>query len=48
VVPLKKSIGKQDLILRSTTSTTFTLDLGYDDTWHFALGALNRVTEQWL
>jgi long-chain fatty acid transport protein len=40
--------GKQDLTLRSTTSTTFTQDLGYDDTWHFALGAQYRFAEQWL
>jgi long-subunit fatty acid transport protein len=29
--------GKQELTLRSTTSTKFTQDLDYDDTWHFAL-----------
>jgi long-chain fatty acid transport protein len=40
--------GKQDLTLRSTTSTTFTQDLGYDDTWHFALGAQYRFAERWL
>jgi long-chain fatty acid transport protein len=44
----EKSIGKQDLTLRSTTSTTFTQDFGCDDTWHFALGAQYRVTERWL
>jgi len=40
--------GKQDLTLRSTTSTTFTQDLNYDDTWHFALGAQYRFAESWL
>ena len=40
--------GKQDLTLRSTTSTTFTQDLNYDDTWHFALGAQYRFAERWL
>jgi long-chain fatty acid transport protein len=40
--------GKQDLTLRSTTSTTFTQDLGYDDTWHFALGAQYRFADRWL
>jgi long-chain fatty acid transport protein len=37
--------GKQDLTLRSTTSTTFTQDLDYDDTWHFALGAQYRFAD---
>ena len=40
--------GKQDLTLSSTESTTFTKDLGYDDTWHFALGAQYRFAERWL
>jgi long-chain fatty acid transport protein len=40
--------GKQDLTLRSTESTTFTQDLDYDDTWHFALGAQYRFAERWL
>jgi len=40
--------GKQDLTLSSTASTTFTKDLGYDDTWHFALGAQYRFAERWL
>jgi long-chain fatty acid transport protein len=42
------AFGKQDLTLRSTTSTTFTQDLDYDDTWHFALGTQYRVAEDWL
>jgi long-chain fatty acid transport protein len=42
------AFGKQDLTLRSSTATTFTQDLGYDDTWHFALGAQYRIDENWL
>jgi long-subunit fatty acid transport protein len=38
--------GKQDLTLRATDATTFTQDLGYDDTWHFALGAQYRFAER--
>ena len=40
--------GKQELTLRSTTSTTFLQDLEYDDTWHFALGSQYRFAESWL
>jgi long-chain fatty acid transport protein len=40
--------GKQDLTLASTTSRTFTKDLEYDDTWHFALGAQYRFAPPWL
>ena len=40
--------GKQDLTLESTTSTTFTKDLDYDDTWHFALGAQYRFADRWM
>jgi long-chain fatty acid transport protein len=40
--------GKQDLTLSSTTWRTFTKDLGYDDTWHVALGAQYRFAERWL
>ena len=32
----------------ATTSTKFTQDLDYDDTWHFALGAQYRFAEGWL
>jgi long-chain fatty acid transport protein len=42
------AFGKQDLTLRSTTATTFTQDLDYDDTWHFALGTQYRFAESWL
>jgi len=42
------AFGKQDLTLKSTTSTTFTQDLDYDDTWHFGLGAQYRFAERWL
>jgi long-chain fatty acid transport protein len=40
--------GKQDLTLRSSTSTTLTQDLGYDDAWHFALGSQYRFGKNWL
>ncbi|MEA3468301.1 MAG: OmpP1/FadL family transporter [Thermodesulfobacteriota bacterium] len=40
--------GNQDLTLRSTTSTTFTKKLDYDDTWHFALGAQYQFADSWL
>lgn len=40
--------GKQELTLSSSTATSFTKDLGYDDTWHFALGAQYRFAERWL
>jgi long-chain fatty acid transport protein len=40
--------GKQDLTLSSTIATTFTKDLNYDDTWHFALGAQYRFADSWL
>ena len=40
--------GKQDLTLRSATSTTFLQDLNYDDTWSFALGSKYRIGTQWL
>jgi long-chain fatty acid transport protein len=40
--------GKKDLTLKSTTSTTFTRDLDFNDTWHFALGAQYRFAERWL
>jgi len=42
------AFGKQDLTLRSSTATTFTKDLEYDDTWHFALGVQYRIAESWL
>jgi long-chain fatty acid transport protein len=40
--------GKQDLTLRSTSTTKLTQDLEYDDTRHFALGAQFRFAEIWL
>lgn len=40
--------GKQDLTLSSPTSRTFTKDLGYNDTWHFAVGAQCRIAQRWL
>ena len=40
--------GEQDLTLRSATSTTFTQDLNYDDTWSFAFGIQYRLGNNWL
>jgi long-chain fatty acid transport protein len=40
--------GKQELSLRSAQSVSFTQDLDYDDTWHFALGARYRFAPEWL
>ena len=40
--------GKQNVTLRSVTSTTFTQDLNYDDTWSFALGSQYRFGTNWL
>jgi long-chain fatty acid transport protein len=42
------AFGKSDLTLRSSTSRTFTRDLEYDDTWHFALGSQYRFSPKWL
>ncbi|MEE4111365.1 MAG: OmpP1/FadL family transporter [Desulfobacteraceae bacterium] len=42
------AFGKQTLTLRSTNARTFTQDLNYKDTWHFALGAQHRFGEKWL
>jgi len=42
------AFGKQDLTLSSTATTSFKKDLGYDDTWHFALGAQYRFAQRWL
>ncbi|CAA6697398.1 MULTISPECIES: OmpP1/FadL family transporter [unclassified Lentimonas] len=35
--------GKQELSINSTTATSFTKDLNYDDTWHFALGTQYQI-----
>lgn len=42
------SFGSQDFTLNATTSTSFTKDLDYDDTYHFALGAQYLLFEDWL
>lgn len=42
------AFGKQDMTLKSTTTNSFTKNLDYDDTWHFALGAQYRFAESWL
>jgi long-chain fatty acid transport protein len=41
--------GKKTLTLRSENDTSFTNEMGgYDDTWHFALGAQYRFDAPWL
>ncbi|RPJ12826.1 MAG: hypothetical protein EHM37_08395, partial [Deltaproteobacteria bacterium] len=40
--------GKQEISLVSSNSRSFTKDLDYDDTWHFALGAQYRFAPEWL
>jgi long-chain fatty acid transport protein len=42
------SFGNIDVSIDSDTSTSATQDLGYDDTWHFALGAQYQIAEPWL
>jgi long-chain fatty acid transport protein len=42
------SFGNIDVSIDSATSTTATQDLGYDDTYHFALGFQYRIAEPWL
>jgi long-chain fatty acid transport protein len=42
------SFGNIDVSIDSDTSTSATQDLGYDDTWHFALGAQYRISRPWL
>jgi len=40
--------GNIDVSIKSSTSRSATNDLGYDDTWHFALGIEYRIAEPWL
>ncbi|MGD8252465.1 MAG: outer membrane protein transport protein [Desulfobacterales bacterium] len=40
--------GHSDITIESSDSKKFTQDLGYDDTWHVALGAQCRIAEPWL
>ena len=42
------SFGNIDVSIDSDTSTSATQNLGYDDTWHFAIGAQYRIAEPWL
>jgi len=42
------SFGNIDVSIDSDTSTNATQDLGYDDTWHFALGIQYRIAKPWL
>lgn len=40
--------GKTDITIRSTTTTKFTQDRDWDDTWHIAIGAQYRIADPWL
>jgi long-chain fatty acid transport protein len=42
------AFGKQEIVLRSVQSVSFTQDLDYEDTWHYALGAQYRIAPEWL
>jgi long-chain fatty acid transport protein len=42
------SFGNIDVSIDSDTSTSATQDLGYDDTWHFAVGVQYRIADPWL
>jgi len=42
------SFGNIDASIDSATSNSLSADLGYQDTWHFALGAQVRLAEPWL
>lgn len=39
--------GESNVTLSSTTTSEFTTDRNFDDTWHFALGAQYRVAPDW-
>jgi len=39
--------GKVDIGITSTTDTSLTTDLAYEDVWHFAVGARHQFGEDW-
>jgi long-chain fatty acid transport protein len=39
--------GKSDITLSSATTTSFTRDLDYDNTWHVAVGSRYRLNPRW-
>lgn len=39
--------GRVDVSVSSDTASSLTTDLGYDDTWHAALGAQYRISDVW-
>lgn len=39
--------GRVDVSVSSDTASSLTTDLGYDDTWHAALGAQYRISDAW-
>ena len=40
--------GKSDVTISSNTTTSFTSDRNYDDTWHVALGVRYRFAPEWM
>ncbi|TDI99862.1 MAG: hypothetical protein E2O73_06860 [Deltaproteobacteria bacterium] len=42
-----EEFGKSDITIQSGTSTSFTRDLDYDDTWHLAVGGRYRLDPRW-
>ncbi len=42
-----EEFGKSDITIQSGTSTSFTRDLDYDDTWHVAVGGRYRLDPRW-
>ena len=40
--------GKSDITISSDTTTSFTQDRNYKDTWHFALGMQYQISDPWL
>lgn len=44
----QSEFGKQEFTIKDVDSTSLTVDLDYDDTWHYAIGAQYRLAEPWL
>ncbi len=40
--------GQQEVTVRSSTTTSLTTDLNYQDTWHVAIGTQYRLDDRWL
>lgn len=44
----QSAFGKQEFTIKDKKSTSLTVDLDYDDTWHYAIGAQYRLADAWL